>query len=111
VLVPFSGHVACHTLIWLGCVAHHLAMLATTVGRWDEAETHFAAAATTHSRIGAPTWLARTRLEWAGMLLTRQEGEDVQRAIALCTDALVTARDLGLVNLERRVVKLLQGVT
>ena len=111
VLVPFSDYIACHTLIWLGSVAHHLGMLATALGRWNEAESRFAAAAKTHSRIGAPTWLARTRLEWGRMLLARQEAEDEERATALFQEALKTARELGLGNLERRTAKLLQDLT
>src|SRR5438552_537885 len=51
-----------------GAVAHYLGLLAATLDRFDEAEAHFDAAAETHERIGAPTWLARTRFEWAAML-------------------------------------------
>ncbi len=111
VLAPFGDYMACHSLIWLGCVAYHLGILAATLGRWDEAETHFTAAARSHSRIGAPTWLARTRLEWGRMLLARQEGDDIERARAFSQDALKTARDLGLGNVERRAAKLLQDLT
>jgi class 3 adenylate cyclase/tetratricopeptide (TPR) repeat protein len=110
VLAPFADYMACHTLIWLGCVAYHLGILATTLGRWNQAETHFTAAARSHSRIGAPTWLARTRLEWGRMLLGRQEREDIERARAFFQDALKSARDLGLGNVERRAAKLLQDL-
>jgi hypothetical protein len=90
-----------------GSVAFYLGLLATTVGDWPEAETHFAAAAATHERIGAPFWLARTRLEWARMLLARGEPRDGERAHHLLRQALATARDMGLANIERRAVELL----
>jgi class 3 adenylate cyclase len=64
----------------LGSVAFYLGLLARTVGDWPEAEAYFAAAAATHERMGAPAWLARTRLEWARMLLTRGEPGDGERA-------------------------------
>lgn len=56
-----------------GSVLHYLGLLAATMDRYDDAEARLAAAATTHQRIQAPTWLARTRLEWARMLLTRRQ--------------------------------------
>ena len=88
-------------------MAHHLGLLSTTLGRYDEAETWFAAATATHERIGAPHWLARTRLEWAGMLLARRQPGDAERAHELLGQALATARQLGLANVERRAVALL----
>jgi class 3 adenylate cyclase len=90
-----------------GAVAKDLAMLATTFGDFDEAERRFAEAATIHERIGAPNWLARTRLEWARMLLTRRQPGDVERARELLGQALATARERGLANIERRAVHLL----
>jgi hypothetical protein len=58
-------------------------------------------------RIGAPTWLARTRLEWARMLLTLRGAGDMERAQELLRQALTTARELGLGNVERRAMALL----
>jgi tetratricopeptide (TPR) repeat protein len=92
-----------------GSVAHYLGLLATILGYFDEADAHFAAASSTHARIGAPTWLARTRLEWAGMLLTRRAAGDVERARELLRQALATARELGLRSVERRAVILLRS--
>ena len=91
----------------LGARAHYLALLATTLGDFDEAERRFAAAAATHDRIGAPTWLARTRLEWARMLLTRAGPGDADRARELLDQVLAVARERGLANLERRTIQLL----
>jgi hypothetical protein len=91
-----------------GSVTHYLAQLATTTGDWNDAERYFAAAARTHDRIGARPWLARTRLEWARMLLTRQRTGDVDRARKLLDHTLTTARELALANVERRAVAVLQ---
>jgi hypothetical protein len=93
----------------LGAVAYYLGFVAATAGVFGEAERRFAAAASTHERIGAPTWLARTRLEWARMLLRRAGPDDAGRARELLGEALTTARDLGLANIERRAVRLLHS--
>lgn len=52
-LAPYSDQILV-TAVPFYSSAHHLGMLATTLGRFDEAETHFATAASTHERIGAP---------------------------------------------------------
>jgi hypothetical protein len=87
-------------------VAHYLGVLAATFGDFDEAQRRFAVAAATHERIGAPAWLARTRVEWARMLLTRAEPGDTEQAHGLLAQALATARDRGLTNIERRAGEL-----
>ena len=102
VVISFGGGVS-------GSVAFYLGLLCTTIGDWPAAEGHFAAAAATHERIGAPTWLARTRLEWARMLLARAETGDAERADHLLGQALTAARDLGLPPIERGAVELLSS--
>jgi tetratricopeptide (TPR) repeat protein len=64
-LAPYANQVASHPGIWFGSYAHHLGLLATTLGRLPDADAHFVAAAETHERLGATAWLARTRLELA----------------------------------------------
>ena len=107
-LMPYATQLVFTAGGSLGAVAHYLAILATTSGDFDEAERRFADAAATHERIGAPAWLARTRLEWARMLLTRRQPGDADRARELLGQALDTARELDLANVERRAVILLQ---
>jgi class 3 adenylate cyclase/tetratricopeptide (TPR) repeat protein len=99
--LPIAGGVA------LGAVAYHLGMLASTVDDFNEAESRFSAAAALHERTRAPTWLARTRLEWARMLLVRRQPGDAERARDLLGQALAAARELGLGNVERGAVGLL----
>jgi len=106
-LAPYASQIVFSNGGSLGAVAHYLAVLAATFGDFDEAQSRFAVAATTHERIGAPIWLARTRVEWARMLLTRAKPDDTEQAHDLLAQALVTARERGLTNIERRAVELL----
>jgi tetratricopeptide (TPR) repeat protein len=108
-LAPYSDQIAVIALgVSSGAASYYLGLLATTLGRFEEADTRFAAAEATHTRIGAPTWLARTRLEWARMLLSRHQPGDAERARELRDQALATARKLGLATVERRAATLLQ---
>jgi tetratricopeptide (TPR) repeat protein len=106
VISPYRDQVAGYP-IWLGAFSHHLGRLATTLERFSDAEAHFRDAVSTHGRLGAPGWVARTRLEWAGMLLRRNGTGDTDQARALLRSALEAARDLGLGGVERRAASLL----
>ena len=77
-------------------------MLATTMGRWDDAETHFQAALDFNSRLGARPWLARTELSYAQMLLARRSKGDPERAHDLLQNAARTARSLGMTTLAEQ---------
>jgi class 3 adenylate cyclase/tetratricopeptide (TPR) repeat protein len=107
-LIPYADQVVAGAAAVSGCVAHYLGLLVTTLGHFEEAEHHFVAAAATHARIGAPAWLARTRLEWARMLLARRQPGDTQGARELLGHALATARELSLGNVERNAAAMLQ---
>jgi tetratricopeptide (TPR) repeat protein len=106
-LTPFSNQLAGQAVLWWGSVTHYLGLLAATLERHDEAEARFAAAQSIHEQFAAPTWLARTRLEWARMLLSRHQPGDTDRAREFLGQALATARQLGLATVERRAVELL----
>jgi hypothetical protein len=86
--------------ISMGTVAFHLGLLATTLGDYEAAASDFADAEAIEARIGAPTWQARTRLEWARMLLRRSGPGDSDRARELLSQALDTAREYGLARVE-----------
>jgi class 3 adenylate cyclase len=90
-------------------VSYFLGLLAAALSQWEVAGDHFSAAEAIHGRIGAPIWLARTRLEWTHMLLRRGQRGDAERARELLGQALATARELGLDSVERRAVALLEG--
>jgi hypothetical protein len=108
-LHPYADQIAGVGQLWVGSVRHHLALLATTAGAFDGADEQFTAASAVHQRMGAPIWLARTRLEWARMLLTRHQPGDTDRSQDLLTQALGAARDLGLASVERQAVALLDA--
>jgi len=108
-LRPYADQFAFTTGSFQGGITYHLGVLAAVNGQFQEAGSHFAAAEASHQRIGAPTWLARTRLEWARMLLARRGRGDPERARELLGQALAVARELGLGNVERRAVELLRS--
>jgi len=96
VIRPYDGQfVTMSSLAYSGAVAHYLGLLRATLGDHEAAGRHFAAAADTHAVMGAPTWLARTRLAWAGSV-------DAARATPLLEQALEVAEALGMATVERR---------
>jgi tetratricopeptide (TPR) repeat protein len=103
---PYDGQlVTMSSLAYCGAVSHHLGVLARTVGRHDDAERWLAAAAEVHERIGAPAWLARSRLEQAVNL--RDVGGREPEVATLLGQAGATAARLGMSRVERRVASLL----
>ena len=76
--------------------------------RFFDAVASWLSASAIHECLRAPAWLAGTRLEWARMLLRRRQPGDADRVRELLGGALATARELGLANVERRAVELLQ---
>jgi hypothetical protein len=106
-LSPYSGVFSNTAAVSTGCTDHYLGMLAAVLGRYAEAEEHFRDAAAVYEMIGAPAHLGRTFVEWARMLLARQQPGDADRARQLLDQALAAARELGLVHVERRAVAVL----
>jgi tetratricopeptide (TPR) repeat protein len=106
-LLRYRGLVAHLGPVGSGCVDHFLGLLATSLGRFDDADGHFREATAVYLGLEIPIWLARTRLEWAAMLLTRRQPGDADRAQKLLAPALATARQLGLGGVERRATQLL----
>ncbi|MGH9009817.1 MAG: hypothetical protein ACRDYF_08235, partial [Acidimicrobiia bacterium] len=85
-----------------GSLSHHLGVLATRIGLWDDAEAHFARAAETHERLGARVWLARTRLETAALLAARNRPGETLRRHAMLDSALAAAEELRLPMIGER---------
>ena len=105
-LLPYRHHLVGMAITWSGSVSHYLGLLAATMARFADADSYFSDASTIHTRLDAPIWLARTRLAWARMLNTRGEPGDAERARELLDLVLISARELGLANIERRAVEL-----
>jgi hypothetical protein len=94
-LAPFSAQLAAAGVVVYGSIASALGMLAATLERYEQAEGHFAAAATIEERLGAPLFLARTRASWARALIARGRPEDLERAQQMLGQAEETAERLG----------------
>ena len=107
-LAPYSDLVVSVHSWPVNYVSHYLGLLATSLGRFDEAVGHFQATVEKQLHLGTPGWLAHTRLEWARMLLARGAPSDVEQAREMLSQVLATARELGMGNVERRTVTLLQ---
>lgn len=106
-LAPWRDHVVFNSATTWGLVERHLGNLARVLCRDDEAERLLAHAAERHEQMGAPVWLARTRLDLSKVLI--RDAARRERASALLEQALRTARDLGCAGIERQAAELLEG--
>jgi class 3 adenylate cyclase/tetratricopeptide (TPR) repeat protein len=109
-LAPFSGQLASGGAVVYGSIARVLARLATTLERYEQAESHFAAAAEIEERFGAPLFLARTRADWARSLIARGRPEDLVRAQPMIEQAEATARRSGAEGIMRNVAECTAGL-
>jgi hypothetical protein len=105
-MAPYGEQFVSTGSSWLGAVAHHLALLSATMCRSDEAAAHFAAAERAYERLGAQTWLARCRLDWAETLLASVAAADDGRAVALLDRARASLHRLELPAMQRRAAVL-----
>jgi hypothetical protein len=110
ILLPDRSTIVVVQTAWLGPVSHDLGLLATTLGRYDDAEGHFAHATEVQERIGARATLVHTQLEWARMLLRRAQPDDVAPARALLEAALAGATKLSLTGIVPRIEALIQRI-
>jgi class 3 adenylate cyclase/tetratricopeptide (TPR) repeat protein len=110
-MLPHAEEVVTSQATWVGPAAHDLGLLAATLGRYDEANSHFAAAVELELRIGSRAILVHTRLEWARALLYRDQPGDRTRALELLNEALDGAKELQLTGTEHRIKTLLDEET
>lgn len=110
-LAPFSGTVVvvAGLVAYYGATDRFLGSLAACRGEWGRAERHFAAATDLDARLRTPTWLARSRYEYARMLRARGAAEDSTRARELVVQARHAAAHHGLTGLLRRIDALTSG--
>jgi class 3 adenylate cyclase len=92
-----------------GPVSRWLGLLAWTLGRWEDATRHFDDALAMTDRMRARPLGARTQVDYAEMLLQRDEPEDRERAVDLLNQAMTTARALGMKVLLERALGLKLG--
>jgi tetratricopeptide (TPR) repeat protein len=79
-----------------GAVARSLAVLATALERYDDAERHFVAAIEIEQTMRARPWRAHAQHDLAAMLLARGDAGDSERARGLLDEAATTYADLGM---------------
>jgi tetratricopeptide (TPR) repeat protein len=104
-LAPFSGQVATGGFTVVGTIDWALGRLAATLQRYEEAEGHFAAAVEIEESLGAPLFLARTRVAWARSLIARGRPEDLDRAAPMLEEAHDTADRLGAGGVTREIAE------
>jgi class 3 adenylate cyclase len=113
-LLPFARfNVTVSPVIAWGSCARYLGLLATTMGRTDEAARHFEDALAMNARMGTRQALAHTQTDYAELLLARGGSGDRAKALELLNQAIDTARELGMkLAVEKAVASKLraQGV-
>jgi eukaryotic-like serine/threonine-protein kinase len=80
----------------LDSTSRPLGMLATMLGRFEDAVRHFEEALRMNERMGARPWLAHAQEEYAHMLMRRNAEGDRERAEELLARARLTYRELGM---------------
>jgi tetratricopeptide (TPR) repeat protein len=85
-----------------GALARGLGVLATTLGRFGEAQRHFEAAIATERTMDAHPWRAEAQHKLAAMLLARGNDGDEGAAGTLLDEALGTYRSLGMTSWAER---------
>jgi tetratricopeptide (TPR) repeat protein len=109
-LLPYAA--LCITGLRIACygpASRYLGMLATTLGRFDDAQEHFEDALLRCDRLESPVWTAHTQYHFARMLLTRRRPADVAQAELLARAARQTAAAIGMRSLQDRVGRLLES--
>ncbi|MBI3802016.1 MAG: AAA family ATPase [Deltaproteobacteria bacterium] len=104
-LLPCAGHNVVYgsALAYHDTVSHLLGLLATTLGCWEEARAHFAAALAALGKMNARPRLAHCQYDYARMLLARRATGDREQALALLAAAHATAQTLGMQRLLEKV--------
>jgi tetratricopeptide (TPR) repeat protein len=93
-------------IVHIGATTRYLGILASTMGRWEDAERHFVDALERNTRMDARPWVAYTQYEYAQMLLARNQSDDSEKAHALLDLAFATARELEMINLQSKIQRL-----
>jgi hypothetical protein len=90
-----------------GPIAHYLGGLATVLGRYRYAQTHFEEALDKCERMEAKFFTARIQLSWARMLKARGKPGDARRIDDLVASSLMTAKKYRYATVARRAEALI----
>jgi DNA-binding winged helix-turn-helix (wHTH) protein/tetratricopeptide (TPR) repeat protein len=110
-LRPFARqHIVVGTaIVYRGAVATELGRLAALLGRWEEAEHHFATGLARERRMGARPFEAAVQLGWARMLMSRGDEGDREQARRRLGAVLDVASEVGAHQYHRAARELLAG--
>jgi hypothetical protein len=97
-IAPVAEQVSVSILVTFsqGSRGYAAGLLASCLGRWEDAERHFEHALAANERLGARPWIVRTRRAYAQMLLERNRPGDTERARELIAAARAEAEQLGM---------------
>jgi len=97
-LRPYAGRIAIASplVVMVGAIDIRLGRLASLLGRWEEAEAHFADARALAGRMRALPWQAEARFYHAEMLLERGRSGDTAQAGAFLDEAESIAAAIGM---------------
>lgn len=101
-LSPWAGQWCTTGITGQGPVCHYVGGLAAVLGRFDEADSYFAQAATMSARAGAKFFAARTDFLWGTMLMKRHGSGDAEKARQLLARAHRAAKAHGYARVEQR---------
>jgi tetratricopeptide (TPR) repeat protein len=94
----------------LDSTSRSLGILATLLGRFDDAARHFEEALRMNIRMGARPWVAHTEHHYSEMLAARGEPHDKPRARELAGRALANYRSLGMDTFAAEAARLEQAL-
>jgi hypothetical protein len=103
--IPFIGTLGYFPVSW------SLGALAGVLGRYEAAETHFAAAGEITSRGSMRFYGAANQLAWGRMLTERRRPGDVERGRSLLTRAEAIAADCGYALIGQRAERALSAAS
>ena len=101
-LHPFRDLVSFNNGTVEGAISRSMGRMAHVLGRHDEAESLFQAALSMNERIKAPYWMARTKLDYADLLIDRAAIGDTEKAREMIGQAFGVAQEYRYGALERR---------
>jgi DNA-binding SARP family transcriptional activator len=107
-LEPFSDQWLCTDVATSGPVSRSIGDLMVVLGRYDEAESHFANSAASSEKADARFFSAQTDLSWGRMLLERRAPGDSERAKDFLGRSRQSAALLGYATVERRAAAALE---
>jgi tetratricopeptide (TPR) repeat protein len=109
-LSPFRDLVSFNNGTAEGAISRSMGRLAHLLGRHEDAESLFQAALWLNERMRAPYWTARTKLDYADLLIDGASVGETEKAKEMIGHALAVAQAGGYGALERRAQGLLEAL-